>query len=114
MSKTKQQQPAATAQTDSATPATTTETKPKTSRLTEQELVAKYPHVRVGSLVFSAAENKQTCEADLPCGHTRRLATSDLWQVRACPTCHKKAQADRRKAKRAERKAAKAAQAQAA
>lgn len=100
----KQDQP-----TTPATPAATTP-KPKANhRMTESELASLYPGIVPGSLVWDEAANKQTVERTLACGHTHRLATSDCWQVTACPSCRRSVLAARRKAKRAARKAARLA-----
>lgn len=90
----------------------------KSTRLTEETILQKYPHVVPGSVRWETEgqyANKQTAEANLPCGHAVRIATSDLWQVKECAECHAVTLRERRKAKRhakAEaKKAAKAAQA---
>ena len=90
----------------------------KSKRLTEESLRARFPGVVPGSLHFETEgthKGKQTMESLLECGHTVRLATSDLFQVTACEDCRKDVLRERRKAKRHEkaeaRKAAKATQA---
>jgi len=64
----------------------------KPKRLTEEQLVEKYPHAIAGTLIFETEGHhagKQTIEAMLACGHIARVATSDLFQVKACPDCKK-------------------------
>lgn len=96
-----------------ATPAPTPDPKPpKSKRLTEGDLRTKYPGVVPGSLRWETEgthANKQTVERKLECGHTVRLATSDLFQVKACESCAKEAARERRKAKRHEKAAARKA-----
>ena len=91
-----------TEQTTTATP--TPEAKTKSTRLSEADVRTKHPHVVAGTLRYETEgkhAGKQTAEASLPCcGAVVRLATSDLWQVRACPACAKEAGRERRKAKR--------------
>ena len=86
-----------------------TEVTPKVAktpkRVTEAELLARYPHVVAGSLRFDEARNKQVVRAKLTCGHEHELATSDLFQVKACPLCVKAVRKDQRKARKAARKA---------
>ena len=63
-------------------------------RLTEAQLVERYPNVVEGTLRMEAEGKhvgKQTVEATLACGHVARVATSDLFQVRRCPDCKKTA-----------------------
>lgn len=74
----------------------------KTGRLDEQAIRAKYPHAIEGTLAYDPTTQKQTIEAKLACGHTHRLATSDLFQVRVCSKACRKAM---RIAEREERKA---------
>lgn len=88
----------------------------KSHRLTAEAIKERYPHADVSTLRWDTEgthANKQTVEADLPCGHRHRIATSDLFQVRSCPSCRRNDQREKRKAKRHEkaaaRKAAKAA-----
>jgi len=59
----------------------------KPTRLTEEAIVAKYPHAQAGTLVFETEghhKGKQTIVALLDCGHEERVATSDLFQVKRC------------------------------
>jgi hypothetical protein len=79
-----------------AQPAVTTEAVVKTkatkkpARLTEEALLAKYPHIVPGTLRFETEGKhalKQTVEATLACGHVTRIATSDLFQKKACDAC---------------------------
>ena len=57
-------------------------------RLGEAELLAKYPHMIEGTLTYDPVLNKQTVEINTIGidgnfdGNTRRIATSDLFQVR--------------------------------
>lgn len=69
-------------------------------RTGEAELLKKYPHMIEGSLVFNDKTNKQ--EVTITCTHpgceaTRKVATSDLFQVTMCDE-HKKEQAKAKKA----------------
>lgn len=64
----------------------------KSKRLTEQQLIAKYPGVVAGTVRWETEgkhANKQTVETKLTCGHVMRLATSDLFQIHTCPACRK-------------------------
>jgi hypothetical protein len=73
-----------------ATPVVAKAKAPK--RLTEAQLVAKYPHVQLGTLRWETEgkhAGKQTVEAELACGHVQRVATSDLFQVKQCEACKK-------------------------
>ena len=91
----------------------------KANRMTEDELLADYPHVVVGTLGFLATEQKQvvTISCQHPkdddsgdvCGRERKVRTSDLWQVDKCDACTRKV---RRANAKARRKAKKAAQAE--
>ena len=84
-------------------------------RLTEQALLAKYPHMVAGSLSWDAQLNKQVCTINTIGadgqfdGNTRRIATSDLFQVRHTEEVKAALDAAKRnakaKAKRAERRA---------
>jgi len=83
----------------------------KAKRLTEEQLLAKYPSVVEGTLRFETEGRhigKQTVEATLACGHVERVATSDLFQVRRCAECKKPAP-KAPKAPKAEKKGIKAA-----
>lgn len=62
---------------------------PGSGRMTEAELIKKYPHVIPGSLFFDEKTNKQSCRAKLACGHEATVHTSDLFQVKRCPECKK-------------------------
>ena len=105
-------------QTDAA------EAKPKAkrtaNRMTEEELLLDYPHVRPGTLTFLALENKQAVtiacqhvkEDGEVCGRERQVRTSDLWQVNKCHACTRKARREAAKARRAKKKAAEAAEAE--
>lgn len=67
------------------------------------ELEGKYPHMVKGSLSFDEGAEKQTAEIECTvpgCGATRRVFTSDLFQVKVCED-HKK---ESRKAARAARR----------
>ena len=102
-----------------ATPETTEEeakpkAKPKANRMTEDELLADYPHVKVGSLGFLATEQKQvvTISCQHPkgengevCGRERKVRTSDLWQVNKCDACTRKVRRENAKARRKAKKA---------
>lgn len=55
----------------------------------EQNLKAKYPHIILGTLRYDEGVHKYSVEAKLACGHTDRLYTSDLFQVKACKACKK-------------------------
>lgn len=83
-------------------------TKGASNRMTEEELIEDYPHVVAGSLSFIETENKQAVEilcSTEGCEHTRKVRTSDLWQVEKCQACTRK---DRRERARDRRKAKKA------
>lgn len=72
----------------------------------EAELRRKYPHVIKGSLKNLAGRGQYagkrtvTIKCSSPrCTATRRVATSDLSQVRFCEDCTQERRAERRKAK---------------
>jgi hypothetical protein len=61
-------------------------------RSSEKDIIAKYPHVIEGTLQYDPTTNKQSVEIRCQhpgCKETRRVFTSDLFQVRLCDT-HKK------------------------
>jgi hypothetical protein len=88
-------------------------------RLDEKTLKTRYAdHAIVGGSLRFEAEgthaNKQTVEivcGSPGCKATRRVATSDLFQVSTCSPCVAVARAERRKARRAAAREAKAAEA---
>lgn len=75
-----------------ATEKTATVAKTKRGRMTEEQLIAKYPHLVKGSLAFNAESGKQTgkirCQAS-GCKQTRTVFTSDLFQILYCEDCLK-------------------------
>jgi hypothetical protein len=75
--------------------------KKSAGRLTEPALRAKYPHVVEGTLGWDAGQGKQVVEIACACGEVRRVATSDLFQVRSCAACAKAERKARKAAKRA-------------
>jgi len=80
------------------------------NRMTEEEILQDYPHAKPGTLTFLGAEQKQAvkivCTED-GCEKERTVRTSDLWQVKRCDACTRKARRARAKAKRAKAKAEK-------
>jgi len=67
-------------------------TKPeKTLESREAALRAKYPDKKItkGSMQFDSDHNKYSVEMKLDCGHTDRVFTSDVFQVKACHDCKK-------------------------
>jgi hypothetical protein len=65
------------------------------------ELKVKYPHAKPETLQFDASANKYSVEiVCVKCGGTRRVFTSDLFQVSTCLACSKAAKADRKAAKK--------------
>lgn len=80
----------------------------KSKRANEADLIAKYPHVKAGSLRFDEEVNKQTVTIIcIDCGAERDVHTSDLFQVNRCVECAKKYRKARLKAKRDAAKAEK-------
>jgi hypothetical protein len=88
--------------------------KKRTNRLSEEVLLAEYPHVIPGTLHFLPNENKQAvkiaCSFEDPetgevCGKERVVRTSDLFQVNKCEVCTIKARRAKAKARRAAKKA---------
>ena len=80
----------------------------KASRMTEEEILKDYPHAKAGTLCFLGAENKQAVQISCTepgCATTRLVRTSDLWQVKRCESCSRKAKRANAKAKRATKKA---------
>ena len=82
------------------------------NRMTEEELIQDYPsrNIVVGSLTFLETENKQQVSivcATEGCDHTRKVRTSDLWQVENCTACTRKAKRERAREKRKAKKAEK-------
>jgi hypothetical protein len=77
-------------------------------RLTEAGLLAKYPHMVVGSLRWNDLAQKQQVEITCGCGSTREVFTSDLFQIDTCKPCTKIERKSRRKANKAAAKASKA------
>jgi hypothetical protein len=73
-------------------------------RQTERELVARYPHIVLGSLRWDELKAKQVVHANLACGHEHEVATSDLFQVTACPACREGQRKAARKARKAARR----------
>jgi len=72
----------------------------------EKELRKKYPHVVKGSLrnISNGATHKGKRTAEIKCAargctKTRRVATSDLAQVRYCDECTQERRAARRRKK---------------
>jgi len=65
------------------------------------ELKAKYPHTNPETLRFDATANKYSVEMLCTCGKTRRIFTSDAFQVRECVDCSKAAKTIRKAAKKA-------------
>jgi hypothetical protein len=97
-----------------AEPKTEKKAKKRTNRLSEDLLVAEYPHVKRGTLHFLPNENKQavtiSCtfvdeETGDVCGKEREVRTSDLFQVSKCEVCTIKARRAKAKARRAAKKA---------
>lgn len=80
----------------------------RSNRLSEEVLLAEYPHVVPGTLHFLPNENKQAvkikCVED-GCDNERTVRTSDLFQVKRCEICTVKARRRRAKARRAAKKA---------
>ena len=65
------------------------------------DLKAKYPHAKPETLMFDASANKYSVEIVCTiCGKSRRVFTSDLFQVSTCTECSKAAKADRKAAKK--------------
>jgi hypothetical protein len=64
------------------------------------ELKAKYPHTNPETLRFDVSANKYSVEMLCACGKTRRIFTSDAFQVRECVDCSKAAKATRKAAKK--------------
>jgi len=88
------------------TPETTT--KPKAmNRMTEEEILQDYPHAKPGTLFFDVNSNKQGvvigCTTE-GCEKTRRVWTSDLWQVSKCDACTRKARRERARERRKAKK----------
>ena len=84
------------------------EGKGRANRMTEEELLLDYPHVKPGTLTFLALENKQAVKiacTEEGCTNERQVRTSDLWQVKRCHACTRKARRARAKQRRAEKKA---------
>jgi hypothetical protein len=78
------------------------------NRMTEEEILQDYPHAKPGTLVFLGAEQKQAVKivcTEEGCEKERTVRTSDLWQVRRCDACTRKARRARAKQRRAEKKA---------
>ena len=57
--------------------------------LSEAELIKKYPNIIAGTLKIDGKAGKRSVEAKLKCGHTERVYTSDLFQVKMCHACRK-------------------------
>ena len=80
------------------------------NRMTFEDIQQDYPNhsIVAGSLVFLETENKQQvsilCAID-GCDHTRKVRTSDLWQVENCTACTRKAKRERAREKRKAKKA---------
>lgn len=77
--------------------------KAKAKRISADEIETKYPHVISGTLEFDANVGKQSVEIACQhegCEETRRVFTSDLFQVRTCVE-HK---AEERKARKTEQR----------
>lgn len=85
-------------------------TKPKAAnRMTEEEILQDYPHVKPGTLFFDVNSNKQGVEIGCTtegCEKTRKVWTSDLWQVSKCDACTRKARRERARERRKAKKAA--------
>lgn len=58
--------------------------------VSEEDLKKKYPHIVLGTLKQDNEHNKRSVEAKLACGHTMRVFTSDLFQIKVCSDCKKK------------------------
>lgn len=61
--------------------------KPTHGRMTEEEILARYPHAIKGSLRFDGKAKKSKITIQCPvkgCGRTRRCYTSDLFQIKHC------------------------------
>lgn len=69
----------------------------------EAKLRQKYPHIVPGTLRPPAdGSHKRTVEIACQrkdCDRRRRIATSDVWQVRFCPECTKAVRQERRSSK---------------
>ena len=72
------------------------------------EKVSKYPHAIINTLTHDPVAKKNKVQIEcVECGDTTRwVYTSDLFQVRHCTECGKKAKAEKAKQKAAETKAA--------
>jgi hypothetical protein len=82
--------------------------KKRSNRLSEEVLLAEYPHVVPGTLHFLPNENKQAVTiacVEEDCDKTREVRTSDLFQVKRCEICTIKDRRRRAKARRAAKKA---------
>jgi hypothetical protein len=55
----------------------------------ETELKKKYPHMKLGTLVFNKSVSKFSVLIVCKCGKERRVYTSDLFQVKTCKDCKK-------------------------
>jgi len=90
------------------------EKKSRANRMTEEEILLDYPHAKPGTLCFLPLENKQAIQivcVEEGCENERRVRTSDLWQVKRCHACTRKARRARAKQRRAEKKAREAEEA---
>ena len=78
--------------------ALTAKSETKSRRMTEEQIVAKYPNhnIKPGSLHTVDGGRKQAVILICACGNEREVRTSDLFQVTVCRDC-----------KKAQRKAAK-------
>ena len=72
------------------------------SKARREEITTKYPNADVETLEFDQAANKYSVEIICGCGARRRVYTSDLFQVKLCVECAKKAKAAKTAAKKAE------------
>jgi hypothetical protein len=77
--------------------------KPVDLSAAEKQLKIKYPHVILGSIQTHTEgihKNRRTVESacqNKGCKNKRRVATSDLWQVKFCQACTEIRQRERRK-----------------
>ncbi len=72
-----------------------------------KENAKRYENTNPDTLKWDENSKKYSVELKCECGETRRVFTSDLFQVKQCVECTNKARAERRKQKRAEKKALK-------
>ena len=93
--------------TPEAKPAQAKKAKKIGNRMTPEEVYEEYPHAVRGSLHFDREANKQAVTivcTEEGCSNEREVYTSDLWQVRRCDSCTRKARRARARARRKEKR----------